>query len=140
MYKTILYASDLKENHYDLCKKALEISQFLGATLHILHVIEPPASLLLAQGLGFAELAAPVKEDAQIVLNLLGDSLGVPQSQLHLEVGSIKMNVLDTIKRLKCDLLIVGSHDPSDHLPAFLGSTAHAAVNHAPCDVLTVRL
>ena len=74
MYTKILHATDLKENHYDLCKKAVDIAHTFKATLHILHVIEPPAMLQLAQGLGFAELAAPVKDDAQIVLNLLGES------------------------------------------------------------------
>lgn len=140
MYTRILHATDLKENHYDLCQKAVEIAKAFGATLHILHVIEPPASLQLAQGLGFTEIAAPAKDDALIVLNVLGDSLGIPQSQQHVEIGSIKMHVLDKARELGCELLIVGSYDPSGHLATFLGSTAHAVVHHAPCDVLTVRL
>ncbi|OGV40935.1 MAG: universal stress protein UspA [Legionellales bacterium RIFCSPHIGHO2_12_FULL_42_9] len=140
MYTRILHATDLKENHYNLCQKAVEIAKAFGATLHLLHVIEPPASLQLAQGLGFAELAVPVKEDALIVLNVLGDSLGIPKSQQHVEIGSIKMHVLEKTRGLGCELLIVGSHDPNNHLPSFLGSTAHAVVHHAPCDVLTVRL
>ena len=140
MYTRILHATDLKENHYNLCEKAVAIAKSFGATLHLLHVIEPPASLQLAQSLGFAELAAPAKDDALIVLNVLGDSLGIPKSQQHVEVGSIKMRVLDIARELGCELLIVGSHDPSNHLPTFLGSTAHAVVHHAPCDVLTVRL
>ena len=140
MYTHILHATDLKENHYDLCKKAVEIARSFGAKLHLLHVIEPPASLQLAQGLGFTELAAPAKDDAMIVLNILGDSLGIPKSQQHVEIGSTKMEILNKARELGCELLILGSHDPSNHLPAFLGSAAHAVVHHAPCDVLTIRL
>jgi universal stress protein A len=140
MYTTILHATDLKENHYDLCQKAVEIARCFNAKLHILHVIEPPASLQIAQGLGFAEMTTPIRDDAFTVLNVLGESLGIPKAQQHVEVGSIKTHVLDKIRDLGCDLLIVGSHDPNDHLPTFLGSTAHATVNHARCDVLTVRL
>ncbi len=140
MYTKILHATDLKENHYALCQKAVEIAKSFGATLHLLHVIEQPASLQLAQSLGFAELATPVKDDALIVLKVLGESLGLPKSQQHVEIGSIKIQVLNKARELGCDLLIIGSHDPSDHLPSFLGSTAHAVVHHALCDVLTVRL
>src|SRR3990167_1494793 len=121
MYTRMLHATDLKENHYDLCQKAVEIARTFGATLHLLHVIEPPASLQLAQGLGFVELAAPAKDDALIVLKVLGESLGIPKSQQHVEIGSIKMHVLNKAHELGCELLIVGSHDPNNHLPAFLG-------------------
>lgn len=140
MYTTILHATDLKENHYELCQKAAEIAKSFGATLHLLHVIEPPASLQIAQGLGFAELSKPIRDDAYTVLQVLGESLNIPSTHQHVEVGSIKMHVFDKIRDLGCDLLIVGTHDPSDHVPAFLGSTAHAMVNHARCDVLTLRL
>mgnify|MGYP000264016100 CR=1 FL=1 len=140
MYTHILHATDLQENHYDLCLKSMEIANSFGASLHLLHVIEPPASIQLAQGLGFAELAAPAKDDAQLVLKIIGESLQLPKNQQHVEIGSIKMHVFNKIHELGCQLLIVGSHDPNHHLPAFLGSTAHAAVNHAPCDVLTIRL
>lgn len=140
MYTTILHATDLKENHYELCQKAVEIAKCFGATLHLLHVIEPPASLQIAQGLGFAELWKPIRDDAYTVLQVLGESLNIPQAQQHVGVGSIKMHVFDRIRDLGCDLLIVGTHDPDDHVPAFLGSTAHAMVNNARCDVLTLRL
>ena len=103
-----------------------------------MHVIEPPASLQLAQGLGFAEFDQPVKEDAQAVMKTLGDALNIPETQQFVEVGSIKVNILDKVAELACDLVIIGSHTPSK-LPAFLGSTAHAVVHHALCDVLTLR-
>lgn len=140
MYKTILHATDLQENHYEICKKAVEIARSFKATLHLLHVIETPATLQLAQGLGFAELITPVTDDARTVLSVLGDALGIPATQQHIEVGSVKLQVLKTLRELSANLLIIGSHDPANHLPAFLGSTAHAVVNHAPCDVLTLRL
>ncbi|MBN9231993.1 MAG: universal stress protein, partial [Legionella sp.] len=42
-------------------------------------------------------------------------------------------------KELNCELIIVGSHSTTG-LTSLLGSTAHATVNHAPCDVLTLRV
>ncbi|KTD52439.1 universal stress protein A UspA [Legionella rubrilucens] len=139
MYATILHATDLKENHFAMCQKAVAIAKAFGGTLHLLHVIEPPASLQLAQGLGFAELGNPVKDDAVTVMNVLGEALSLPVAQQHVAIGSIKQLVLKKVKELGCDLVIIGSHTPG-HLPAFLGSTAHAVVHHAPCDVLTIRI
>lgn len=138
MYKNILHATDLSENHFDMCKQAVEIAKCFHAKLFILHVIEPPASLQLAQGLGFAEFDYPVKDDAQEVMRTIGDALKIPIKQQFVEIGSIKMQVLKKVKELCCDLIIIGSHSPNT-LPAFLGSTAHAVVHHAECDVLTLR-
>lgn len=140
MYTTILYATDLSEDHYDLCQKAAEIALRLNATLHLLHVIETPPSLQLAQGLGFAEFdqPLPMKEDAKAVMKFLGEALNIPEEQQHVEIGSIKMKILETVQNLGCDLIIIGSHSPNA-LPAFLGSAAHAVVHRASCDVLTLR-
>jgi len=138
MYKHILYATDLSENHYDMCKKAVDIAKCFHAKLYLMHVIEPPASLQLAQGLGFAEFDNPIKDDAEAVMRTLGDALAIPIQQQFVEIGSIKMHVLKKVDELNCDLIIIGSHSPSK-LPAFLGSTAHAVVNHATCDVFTLR-
>ena len=138
MYTTILYATDLSENHFKMCQKAAEIAKYFHAKLYLMHVIEPPASLQLAQGLGFAEFDRPLKEDAEAVMRALGEALNIPASQQFVEIGSIKTHVLDKVQELSCNLIIIGSHTPSN-LPAFLGSTAHAVVNHAKCDVLTLR-
>ncbi|KTD23099.1 universal stress protein A UspA [Legionella lansingensis] len=138
MYKCILHATDLSENHFDICKKATEIAALFGAKLHLLHVIEPPTSLQLAQSLGFAELANPVKDDALTVMALLGDAMNIPTEQQHVEIGSLKMHILEKVKALGCGLIILGSHQASA-VPAFLGSTAYAMLHHAPCDVLTLR-
>ena len=138
MYTTILYATDLSENHYDISKKAAEIAKSFGAKLHLLHVIQPPQTLQLAQGLGFAELYAPVKEDAETVMKLLGDALNIPPEQQHVEIGPIKTHIINKVKELGCQLIIIGSHTPNA-LPYFLGSTANAVVHKASCDVLTLR-
>ena len=67
MYTNILLATDLSENHFHMCEQAVEIAKCFHAKLYLLHVIEPPASLQLAQGLGFAEFDHPVKDDARAV-------------------------------------------------------------------------
>lgn len=138
VYKNILHPTDLSGSHFRMCAQAAEIAKCFHAKLYLLHVIEPPSSLQLAQGLGFAEFDQPVKDDAWMVMNVLGEALNIPASQQFVEVGSIKMHVLNKVNELGCDLIIIGSHTPNK-LPSFLGSTAHAVVHHANCDVLTLR-
>ena len=139
MYTTILHATDFSETHFRLCQQAMEVALRFNATLYLLHVIEPPASLQLAQGLGFAEFDSPLKEDAETVMRALGDALNIPPSQQFVEIGSIKGHTLDKIQCLNCDLLIIGSHT-QNNLPAILDSTARGIITAATCDVLTLRV
>lgn len=138
MYSTIIHATDLSTNHFKMCQQAVDIAKCFGATLYLLHVIESPTSLQIAQGLGFAELMSPVKDTAQAVMKVLGEALNIPADKQMVEVGSIKLVLFEKVKTLHCDLIILGSHTPT-HLPPFLGSTAHTITQHAPCDVLTIR-
>lgn len=138
MYTHIIHATDLSENHFNMCKQAVDIAKHFNAKLYIMHVIEPPASLQLAQGLGFAEFDHPIKDDAETVMRTLGDALNIPVEQQIVCIGPIKSTILDKVEEMACNLIIIGSHTPSK-LPSFLGSTAHAIVHHAPCDVLTLR-
>lgn len=138
MYNRILHATDFSENHFNLCEQAVAVAKHFQATLFLLHVIQPPASLQLAQGLGFAEFDKPQRDDAETVMRVLGEALNIPPSQQFIEIGSIKMHILDKIKELDCQLVIIGSHTPSK-LPPLLGSTANAVIHHATCDVLILR-
>lgn len=138
MYKHILHATDLSENHYELCGKAVKFAKALHAEIEFLHVIEIPASLQWAQSLGFTELAHPVKDDALAVMGTLGDAFHIPKTHLHVAIGSAYLIILEKIKEWNCDLLILGSHKPTA-VPAFLGSTAHAIAHHATCDIVTMR-
>ncbi|WP_419418679.1 universal stress protein [Legionella sp. D16C41] len=138
MYKTILHATDLSENHYNLCQQAVALAQCFKANLHFLHVIETPTSLQWAQSLGFAELAVPVKDDAITTMATLGEALNIPLSNQHVEVGTAYSHILKKAEELGCDLIIIGSHSHYT-LPSLLGSTADAIVRHASCAVLTLR-
>lgn len=139
MYTNILYATDLSSEHSHLTQKAAAIAKQFNAKLYLLHVIELPASVQLAQGLGFAEMANPVKDDAQTVLSLIGDEINIPADQQFVEIGRVTDHIFNKAKELDCQLIIIGSHSP-EGLSSFLGGTAQATVHHAPCDVLTLRV
>lgn len=138
MYKRILHPTDLSDNHFHMCEKAKAIADQFNAKLYLIHVIQPPASLQFAQSLGFAEFDKPTKGDAVSVMNVLGEALNIPESQQIVEVGAVYSHILNAASKHACDLIIIGSHEPST-LPSFLGSTAHAVLNHSDCDVITLR-
>lgn len=139
MYQNILFATDLLNEHRHITDKAALIAKQFKATLYLLHVIELPASVQLAQGLGFAELVKPAKDDAKTVLSLIGDAIKVPVSRQFIEIGSVKEHIFHKAKELNCQLVVIGSHSTTG-LNSLLGSTAHAVVNHAPFDVITLRV
>lgn len=137
MFKHILCATDLQANHYNFCAKAVQLAKYHHAELTLLHVIEIPSSLVVAQNLGFTELMMPAKDDAQLVLQSLGEALHVPQSHQLLKIGSVKQHILETAAQHHCDLIVLGSDTAA--LPTMLGSTAYHVMHHAPCDVLMLR-
>ncbi len=102
MYTHILLATDLNENHFAICQQAVDIAKRFHAKLFLLHVIEPPATLQLAQGLGFAEFDTPIKTDAETVMAALGDALNIPSEQQFVEIGSIKTHVFILYLSLWC--------------------------------------
>lgn len=138
MYKTILHATDLNNHHYNLCEQSVKLANALGSSLYFLHVIEIPASLQWAHSLGFAELATPETQGAKEVMLALGDAFNIKPDCLLVEVGPAWTHILNKIKELSCDLVIIGS-DLHSTLPSYLGSTAHTIIHRAPCDILTLR-
>lgn len=138
MYQNILHATDLSETHFTWCQSAVALAKKLDARLNIIHVIEAPASLQIAQGLGFAEIDVPVKEDADLVMRTLGEALHLPASQLFVEIGSITQCLLDKIVQLNCDLLVIGSHSKGA-MATFSANTARDLIEHARIDVLTLH-
>ena len=139
MYKNILHLTDLTTQHYLMCEKAMKIAQQFQAQLHLLHVIELPPTLQLAQGLGCAEFDSPIsiKDDAVTVMKTLGEALNIPESQQYVEIGSVQTEALRLIQSLDCEMLIIG-HNVAHYLPTFLDRNVQNVAQQSQCDVLTI--
>jgi nucleotide-binding universal stress UspA family protein len=138
MQGNIIHATDLSENHFSMCERAVDIAKKFNAKLYLLYVLETPPSMVLAQGLGFTEIEdpKPLLEDAQSVMTLLGETFAIPKKQLIVELGSPKVHVLQKTVDLACQMLIIGHHSNRNTLWA---NTARSIVDEAQCDVLTLR-
>lgn len=135
LYHHVLLAVDFSDICQPISKKAKAFADSQGATLTLVHTIEP----IPAYGYpGLADLESPVIESAKNQMQQLADELGIPQAQCRVEYGSVKGQVLKVAEELKTDLIIIGSHGRHG-LSRLLGSSASGIVHGASCDVLTIR-
>lgn len=140
MYRNLLLATDLAPDTDIVTERARALAGDDGATLSIMHVIEP---LALAYGaempVDLATLQEELSRQARARLDAMADSLGIPRERALLANGKIEKEVLRVARERDIDLIIVGTHSRRG-LAILLGSTTNAVLHHAHCDVLSVRI
>jgi nucleotide-binding universal stress UspA family protein len=133
---------DFSEFSTKAVKYAARFAEQFGASLVLMHVIEPvryPESLLIPPEmeeanrerikLAHASLAAFVKQ--QMPAGIAAETvtrLGHPFSEIS-----------TVAKDFELDLIVLATHGHTGLKHLFLGSTAERVVRLAPCPVLTVR-
>lgn len=138
MYKHILFATDLTEDTEYLLEKVRYIRSNTGATLTLVHVVEPLPGYSYAY-LGIEDIEGQLVTEARQSMEKLGAQLNVGKNDQFVEVGPTKTKILKIADDIKADLIMCGSHGRHG-LSLLLGSTANAILHGAKCDVLTVRL
>lgn len=141
LYSKLLLAIDFASQTETLCRHAASMAQIHGATLSLVHVVEP-----VVTDSAFDTLPPlPVDFDDLLVrqarkrLGELGERYGIGEQNLFLEIGVTKREILRVAEQQGCDLILVGSHGRHG-VELLLGSTANAVLHHAKCDVLAIRL
>lgn len=139
-YKTILLAVDLSEEAHAVAKRAQLVAQSSGATMHIIHVIEP---LSFAYGgdipMDFSTIQAEIKSQAKTQLDKFASQYQIPETNQHLVMGRAEAEIHTAVNELNVDLVVIGSHGRSG-LSLLLGSTANSVLHGSTCDVLAVRV
>ncbi len=141
-YGKILLATDFSEFSGQTADRALEVAGSFGGELSLLHVVEPAPISDPVYGVIMPfefDLTGQMVEAARIRLEKVAEKLGVPKDRQWVEVGSPKAEIVRVAKEQNIDLIVIGTHGRQG-LRVLLGSTASSVVNHAGCDVLTVRL
>ena len=141
LYRKLLLAIDFTSDAEMLTRHAAKMSELHGASLSLVHVVEPVVS-----DSAFDTMPPiPVDfEDTQIKqarnqLAELQQRYGVAEQNVFLEIGVTKNEILRVAKEHAIDLLLLGSHGRHG-LELLLGSTANAILHHATCDVLAIHL
>ncbi len=136
-YNKILLATDLTDPSMQIAEKCMKLVTHAKEKVHLVHALE----LFPTFSWGYGDLhiiEQQLQTEARQQLKKLSEKLGIARDQVHFKHENSQKAIIDLAKKLKCDLIVVGSH--SKALFGSLGSTAIAVVNHSPCDVLIIRL
>jgi len=139
-YKKILLVVDLSENSDYIGQRANAIARCHNAEIKILHVVEyVPLEPMGETLMPAVQIEGELVERAKAKLQELAQRLELGHSELLVETGSIKSEIIRVAQELKVDLIVLGSRER--HGVAILVNFTEDTVLHAaPCDVLAVRL
>ncbi len=122
---------------------ALGLAARERAELVLLHVLAPITAYVLPDVVGgiAVDLEEQSRQDARRELRQLQDrirSTGVATHTLLVQ-GYAPLQIARAAERLRCDLIVLGTHGRTGLTRMLLGSLAEAVVRRAPCPVLTIR-
>jgi universal stress protein A len=147
-YRNLLLAVDFAANAEPVIARALQLRTLFGARLSLVHVLEyiPRAAEFMPMSYA-GDIALPddfdlekrLLDTAQVQLDELGERLGVPPEDRHLQIGPTGHTIQAVAEELGTDLVILGCHGRHG-LKALLGGTAKGLVQGLSCDALCVRI
>jgi nucleotide-binding universal stress UspA family protein len=139
---SILVPSDFSECSDEALRYGLELARRFDARLHLLHVVQDPATQPWAAEAFSSSLFEAVAEwQKHAEKRLLA---AVPESdRARVTVVSVVATpyagILDYAGAHNVDLIVMGTHGRGGVSHMLLGSIAERVVRRAPCPVLTVR-
>jgi len=143
-YKNILVPTDFSEGFDIALAHAEEIALMNGATLHIIHIIEPtafPSDLSFSQ-VSFVNFEKELEKNAQIEIRKIEEGLKAKQIDCKTEIsyGRASDQIINYSIEHDIDLICISTHGRKglDHL--LFGSTTERVLKRAHCPVLAVRI
>ena len=132
---------DLSPLSERVVRRALEEAQRREAELHVVFVFHPPNVAIAAYGIPQADVSELAQMERRAVWEQVGPMLegsGVAMHQIDLD-GYPPDMLVDYVRRVDADLLVVGTRGRGELASLILGSTSHRAIHLSPCDVLIVK-
>ena len=138
MISRILVPTDFSESSDAALEFARAIAERVGASIHLLHVLNEP---LLAEGLAAEAFSRTTPSFERSVLDaakadLSGRADGAASAEV---VFGHPADIGAYASKLGADLIVMGTRGRTGIAHLFLGSVAETVVRSAPCPVLTVR-
>lgn len=121
---------------------AARLSRLLDLTVHLVHVVEPPQSPMLAEAL--PELVDDYQNDQEAgaikELERLAEEAGLGEKfQITIAHGEPKDRILDLAESLDAALIVVGSHGRRGLGRVVLGSVAERVVRSSRWPTLVIK-
>ena len=141
-YSQVLVAVDFSAFSEHAAMRAGQIASQDGASLTLLHVIDyfpedMPLEVIAPEDIDPAEFLV---KDCTEKLGRLADRLGYEDATpvVTLSTHSARHEIVPIAEQRGADLIVVGSHGRRG-IRDYIGSTAHAIIHAAKCDVLVIR-
>lgn len=136
----VLVPVDFSDCSLDALKYAAVVAQQAGASLMLLHVLEP-VSYGLDFTLGQSKARHLEVETWKKRLEELASSHQRPNMavEFRLRGGAPADSILDAAQTLPCDLIVMGTHGRRGISHTISGSVAEAVLRKARCPVIAVR-
>ena len=140
--RQILYATDFSAASGPAFARAVELAKADQARLFLLHVLMPPSPFVAGElPSSYLELQAHARRDAGRRLRAVlarADKAGV-RAQAKLVQGAPAEQIIRLARRVRADLIVIGTHGRSGFSRLFMGSVAQRVLQLAQVPVLTVR-
>lgn len=136
----ILVPIDFSDCSLDALEYAAVVAKQAKASIELVHVLEP-VSYGLDFTLGHADERVQQRERLTKRLDELSSALSATGMTVksHLRGGVPVDTILDDVRSLRSDLVVMGTHGRRGFSHVMAGSVAEALLRRATCAVLTVR-
>ncbi|MGH9160868.1 MAG: universal stress protein [Vicinamibacteraceae bacterium] len=140
--RTIVFATDFSQTSDKAQGYAVELANCLGATLHALHVVDPPlghAWNIETPSLSLGVVVEGWVKDAEARLReaVLPGLDGLVDVRLAVTVGRPATEIIRYATQRGADLLVIGTNRSNGRWSTVLASVARHILHAAPCPVLT---
>jgi nucleotide-binding universal stress UspA family protein len=139
--KRILVPVDFSDASLQALQYAVPYAEQFGATLYLLHVVEPiafagdlPGAVVLPSNEELVDYAG--KQLFSLANKEIEERAPV---NAQVRIGKACMEIVGAAKALHIDLIVIATHGYTGIKRLLLGSTAEKVVRSAPCPVLVVR-
>lgn len=138
--KNILVAHDGSKSSDKALKAAVEIALQFGSTLTVLSVV-PELYLTELDDIDRRRIMEALTDETNKAMEKVRTSLSSKsiEAKTIIRQGVAAEKILETAKKMKIDLLVVGSHGRHGAKKFLLGSVSTKVIDHAACPVLVVK-
>jgi universal stress protein A len=140
-FKQILVPTDFSSGSRLAVDYALELAGRLGASVHLLHVIEDPsvAGLFTEAYVDMALIRKERRCDARHRMNGLLGMLHPARITDEIASGHVAETIASIAAERGADFIVMGTHGRTGLAHVLVGSVAEQVIRIAGCPVLTVR-
>ena len=143
--KNILVPTDFSDGSAEAVRYAVDLAATLGATLHLMHVLENP----FAPG-AFMEMYTPPPPEYFTDMERIAEEklrgTVTPEQKAQADIvlttrlGVAASEILDRLQEEpKIDLVVMATHGRGGVARMVMGSVTDKVIRSAPCPVLTLR-